>query len=227
MRTRFVAVSLALCFTVVATPANAWLPTVTWAQPVVVDTVTKISDSTWQYNFTVTNMAWWRTDHPQSSQFSDDARLTDYLLPYFSDAGISTITAPTGWISSIDAEDRFDLGHGAQALHWHATSVSNGIAGAHSPDFDPYAIGDTLGGFSFVASFSPVKAPFMSIFGNGFSEMGDPALPGSPNALASGLTRSLPFSAAPIPEAETYAMMLAGLGLLGLMARRRQQKATA
>lgn len=31
-------------------------------------------------------------------------------------------------------------------------------------------------------------------------------------------------SAAPIPEPETYAMMLAGLGLMGFVARRRKQK---
>ncbi len=34
-------------------------------------------------------------------------------------------------------------------------------------------------------------------------------------------------STAPIPEPETYAMMLAGLGLLGVMARRRKQKLNA
>ena len=34
-------------------------------------------------------------------------------------------------------------------------------------------------------------------------------------------------TAAPVPEPETYAMMLAGLGLLGVVARRRKQKSTA
>ena len=34
-------------------------------------------------------------------------------------------------------------------------------------------------------------------------------------------------AAAPIPEPDTYAMMLAGLGLLGLVARRRKQKLNA
>lgn len=33
--------------------------------------------------------------------------------------------------------------------------------------------------------------------------------------------------AAPVPEPETYAMMLAGLGLLGVVARRRKQKSVA
>jgi hypothetical protein len=33
-------------------------------------------------------------------------------------------------------------------------------------------------------------------------------------------------SAAPIPEPETYAMLLVGLGMLGFAARRRKQQAT-
>src|SRR3989304_3847731 len=36
-----------------------------------------------------------------------------------------------------------------------------------------------------------------------------------------------PTTTAPIPEPETYAMMLAGLGLMGFVARRRKQKEAA
>ena len=50
---------------------------------------------------------------------------------------------------------------------------------------------------------------------------------GGLDVLASGGTPTfLPYVAA-VPEPETYAMMLAGLGLLGFMARRRKQKETA
>lgn len=47
---------------------------------------------------------------------------------------------------------------------------------------------------------------------------------GSSNG-ASGEYR-LDFSLAPVPEPETYAMLLAGLGLLGVVARRRKQQAS-
>jgi hypothetical protein len=40
------------------------------------------------------------------------------------------------------------------------------------------------------------------------------------------LATSLPLQAAPaVPEPETYAMLLAGLGLMGFVARRRKQHA--
>ncbi len=43
--------------------------------------------------------------------------------------------------------------------------------------------------------------------------------------MAYALSNGTPTVPAPVPEPETYAMMLAGLGLLGFMGRRRKQKA--
>jgi hypothetical protein len=50
---------------------------------------------------------------------------------------------------------------------------------------------------------------------------------GDPMGSATGsyeLTLTAQGNLAPVPEPETYAMMLAGLGLLGLTARRRRRK---
>ena len=56
----------------------------------------------------------------------------------------------------------------------------------------------------------------------------NPGLPGnwlfSADLIANGFTGNVAVGATPaIPEPETYAMMLAGLGLLGFVARRRRQ----
>jgi hypothetical protein len=44
------------------------------------------------------------------------------------------------------------------------------------------------------------------------------------NFVVSDITLNADLVAAPVPEPETYAMMLAGLGLLGVVARRRKQQ---
>lgn len=45
---------------------------------------------------------------------------------------------------------------------------------------------------------------------------------GTPLVNSPGFTGSLSLNVTPVPEAETYAMFLAGLGLAGFMARRRK-----
>jgi hypothetical protein len=44
---------------------------------------------------------------------------------------------------------------------------------------------------------------------------------------ANGLTNVQSFTPAPVPEPETYSLLLAGLGLMGFMARRRKQNEAA
>ena len=41
------------------------------------------------------------------------------------------------------------------------------------------------------------------------------------------LSRELPVVTTPVPEPETYAMLLAGLGLVGVITRRRKRKLNA
>ncbi|MGK2898700.1 MAG: FxDxF family PEP-CTERM protein [Burkholderiaceae bacterium] len=45
------------------------------------------------------------------------------------------------------------------------------------------------------------------------------------NSIAQGLSNAAIYVTTPIPEPETYALMLAGLGVVGFMARRRKQQA--
>ena len=78
--------------------------------------------------------------------------------------------------------------------------------------FPVLAPGDTLAGFSFQASYAPVKGPFSGAHYNGTLFTGDPAIPGSPSAFSAGLTTPV----AVVPEPGAAVLMLAGLALFGL-----------
>jgi hypothetical protein len=71
---------------------------------------------------------------------------------------------------------------------------------------------------------SPVVSQFDAL-NTGYFTL-TPQAPGAGSSTASGLTFTNDHITA-IPEPETCAMMLAGLGLLGFMARRRKQKEAA
>ena len=53
----------------------------------------------------------------------------------------------------------------------------------------------------------------------------DPLVLGGWNSVGDWSPSNMQFSATMVPEPETYAMLLAGLGLLGFMARRRRESA--
>ena len=187
---------------------------VSYGTPVIADSVIQVDASTWKYDFSVTNNA-----VAFRPSYVDKARLTDYLLPFFSDAALSAIQAPTDWAWRIDTDDRFNLGHGAQTLHWYSTSLSSGIAGGEYRGLDLGVAGVTLRGFSFTSDFGPVKAPFLAGFSTnpGFWIPGDPALPGSPGARAAGLNQ--PFYVPSVPEPTTVVLVMAGLMQIGVTRR--------
>ena len=133
-----------------------------------------------------------------------------------------------------------------------ATMVFNGFTGAPSAiggNFwgNDFAINQTLA-TNFVLEVSDSNGGTLSVIvgGNGFSNfVGFTTDSGSITSLS--IAAELPNTAgasvtvdnftlganaallppAPIPEPETYAMMLAGLGLTGFVARRRKQKEAA
>lgn len=113
-------------------------------------------------------------------------------------------------------------------FHWNTpvniTSVtfhfddSNGSGGVYAPS------NVNVGGTNFAIA-DPLGSAPLAFVADGLSFSG--------NDLVVSITRGGPwvflseveFNAAPIPEPETYAMLLAGLGLLGFVARRRKAMA--
>ena len=102
--------------------------------------------------------------------------------------------------------------------------------------------------FSLISSVSatlynnPAGGPLYSTVGTSFQNLvpSSPLAAGSYELRITGTSHPLNFmdggysgymtlapTTAPIPEPETYAMMLAGLGLMGFVARRRKRQAAA
>ena len=102
--------------------------------------------------------------------------------------------------------------------------------------------------FSLISSVSatlfnnPAGGPLYSTVGSSFQNLvpSSPLAAGSYELRITGTSHPLNFmdggysgymtlapTTAPIPEPETYAMMLAGLGLMGFVARRRKRQAAA
>ena len=220
MRNQILSASLLLCIFAIATPARAKIAVSVVQNPVISESVTQIGASSWQYSFSITNMANWNSGWLPNG---DSVSIVEYSLPYFSDANVTSILNPSGWTHTTVNLDNFNLGNGAQTMVWTIAPGSSGIAGAAVPWINfPTVAGATLGGFSYVASYAPVKGPYAVGFGDGYLLTGDPAIPGSPAALNAGLTQHLSYQVTTVPEPETYALMLAGLGLLGSMARRKK-----
>ncbi|CAN5755645.1 hypothetical protein BH11PSE8_BH11PSE8_07360 [soil metagenome] len=139
-------------------------------------------------------------------------QLSHFYLPFFSDAGISDIVVPEGWVFSIDTPSNLF-----------------GLPGAGVIDFAPTtAFGYSFAtGFSYTSSYAGVYAPFRTEFYTVdvdgvptayYHYVGDPLIPGSPDAVrALGATP-------PVPEPASLALFGAGLGLLALRRKRKSSR---
>lgn len=121
------------------------------------------------------------------------------------DAVIATMGAGTEIIVTDPDSNAFAIGFGK-----HASNLGGQIT-----DFNTTGqVGDSMGFYYLTRSVSsPNSAEALAVaYGNA----------NGPSTFTLGLDGSLAFAnAAPVPEASTYGMMLAGLGLVGFMARRR------
>ena len=179
--------------------------------PSPVSTVTPTGSGAYDYAYTLTGESGSCVDFYGAAPFT----ITAFELPYFADAGVTAILSPTGWTAHIDATDAFGLGGGAQTLVWTA-GAGYGLAATDDP-----AAAMTLSGFGYTAGFSSVYAPAGYQTSSPYLAIVDPALPGSPDALAAGL-QPTPFPvASTVPEPSTRLALLAGLGLLAIVRRRR------
>ncbi len=175
-------------------------------------TVTAAGSGSYDYAYTVSGWSGSCTSFYGAAAYV----INSFQMPYFSDAGITAIQSPTGWSYAIEATDTFGLGSGAETLVWTA-STGYGI----DPS-DGTAPAGSLSGFGYKAGYSSVYSPAGELIGTDpYLITVDPALPGSPAALAAGLVPTTFPSASAVPEPSSALALLAGIGLLGFVRRRR------
>ncbi|MRW83131.1 PEP-CTERM sorting domain-containing protein [Pseudoduganella sp. FT26W] len=140
---------------------------------------------------------------------------TQVLLPYFSDAAISSLAAPSGWSATIDAGNHTfaELGANVGAIVFSANSPADylkagdylagfGLVSAYAGITSTYHIDAALNGFTTGATFISG-----ALYQNATSSTDLLLIPGSPLARA-----ALDVPSA-VPESATYAMLLAGLAM--------------
>ena len=147
------------------------------------------SDLNFTYDFSATN----------GCRIDDQPLLTNFFLPYFSDAGISDIVVPTGWSYSIDTSDNlFDLANAGVIEFESATPL-----GYSFPS-----------GFSYTADYAGIDGPFaMTLITDGVPStlFGDPMIPGSPDAVAALGGTAVPEPSITVPLAIGLCAMMLGL----------------
>jgi hypothetical protein len=206
---KFAATAVALAAALAAPSAHAWVAAV--ANVTVTDQVS-VSNTVWHYNYVLENASYCMGSCSDTigGQPIGTAWLgmREFSVPFFDDAGITNIAAPTGWAYAISATDTFGLGFGAGTLTWSAMSAG-----------DQLATGAARGGFAYDTLFAPGKGPFQAVLRDGASMIGDPAVPLSPKAIAAGIQGGVAPTG--VPEPQSLLLVLAGVGLLAASRARR------
>lgn len=211
-RTKLAATVLALATVFAAPAASAFYAAVPKA--IVIDQTSGGAGS-WTYGYSVLNSSYCAFGNCSGTVLGEpvDALLAigKFSVPYFDDGSISNIVSPTGWSYAVSTTDTFELGAGAGTLTWSSSDPAHVIA-----------IGGALGGFSYNSIYAPGKGPFEAVLRNGASVIGDPAVPLSPHAVAAGL---LPIgTVSPVPEPQSWMLLLAGAGMVAAMRAVRRAK---
>lgn len=169
----------------------------------------------------------------QANQMTTTVTLTNVV------GGDADITG-VYWSVGLDPDQDISDGSGST---FNTTNKITGVGGSAAVTAfsaaTPITLGNTTGAGAYsVAAFINVGDCCTAVNGAtaiaggqalGFSHYGDDSisLGYSLGTLSDGEAVSFGYSytfATPVPEPETYAMLLAGLGLMGFVARRRQRK---
>jgi hypothetical protein len=136
-----------------------------------------------------------------------------------------SITTPTTFTSASNSGEAATVAHGRDAFQIGSADLIVGTANIN-----------TLGGTSFNstnnfhlldpvgASLLPTPAPFHTIQSDEFNNTTQGVFidPQGRFIAINETSGGVDFNLSPVPEPETYAMLLAGLGLMGFMTRRRK-----
>ena len=184
----------------------------------ITDSVVNNNDGTWTYNYIL---------HNDGLIFNEQELaqlIVDWELPYFNDAAISNIDSPSGWRWAIETigSPNSSTGWGgnaswqtpgdpmyqgptspftttAQVLHWSIDDASRIFPG------------ESLAGFSFIASFEPTAAPYQASWEDQVVRTGDPAFP-----LA-----GIPASPSAVPLPASIMLLMGGLVPFFMFLRRK------
>lgn len=140
--------------------------------------------------------------------------------------GGTTATGPFTMVSSLGLGHYGDSIVGNYDLAFVASSSFSFAGGGLIVDFmnTNGAVNDNLGTQNLVWSSNNPYTVRRYFNGTSVGDMSNASFGDGTEVV--GNMRIITNNVAPIPEPETYAMMLAGLGMLGFMARRRKLKAS-